>query len=236
MLGQQGADFTAAAGEDVEHAIRQAGFGVDLGQFQGGQRGDFRRLEDHRVAGSQGWRRFPQGDLDRVVPRTDTGGHAQRLATGVDERAFAQGDLLAFDGRDQACVVLEHVGAGDDVDVTGFRVRLAGVEGFQHGQFIVALAQDVNGTTQDARTLHGSHRGPDLLATFGALDGTFDVSGSGALDVGEDFAGRRVDGFEGGIAASVDITTIDVEFLRSETGHRILASAVCDWLAALRSC
>ena len=25
-------------GQDVEHAIRQAGLGVDLGQFQGGQR------------------------------------------------------------------------------------------------------------------------------------------------------------------------------------------------------
>lgn len=112
VLGQPGADFAAAAGQDVEHAVRQAGFGVDLGQFQGGQRGDFRWLEDHRVAGGQGRGGFPQGDLDRVVPRADTGGHAQRLAAGVDEGRFAQRDLLAFDGRYQACVVLQHVGAG----------------------------------------------------------------------------------------------------------------------------
>ncbi|MNZ36544.1 hypothetical protein D3C78_539690 [compost metagenome] len=236
MLGQPGADFAAAAGQDVEHAVRQAGFGVDLGQFQGGQRGDFRRLEDHRVAGGQGRGGLPQGDLDRVVPGADTDGHAQRLAAGVDERAVAQRDLLAFDGRYQACVVFQHVGAGDDVDVAGFGVRLAGVQGFQHGQLVVALAQDLDGAAQDARTLHGGHRGPDFLATLGAFDGLLDVSLGGTLHVGEDFAGSRVDGFEGGIAASVDVSAINVEFLRSETGHSVLASAVCGLACASRSC
>ncbi len=85
VLGQPGADFTAAAGQDVEHTCWNAGFGVDLGQFQGGQRGDFARFEDHRVTGCQGRGGFPQGDLDRVVPRADTGHYAQGLATGIDE-------------------------------------------------------------------------------------------------------------------------------------------------------
>ena len=85
VLGQPGADFTAAAGQYVEHSVRQAGGGKDLGQLQGSQGGDFAWFEDHRVTGSQGRCRFPQGDLDRVVPRADTGHNAQRLATGVNE-------------------------------------------------------------------------------------------------------------------------------------------------------
>src|SRR5471032_2889304 len=225
VLGQPGADFTAAAGQDVEHASRHAGFGVDLGQFQGGQRGDFAWLEDHRVTGSQGRCGFPQGDLDRVVPRADTGDHAQRLAADVDERGVAQRDLLTFDGRHQACVVFQHVGAGDDVDVLGFGVRFAGVQGFQGGQFVVALTQDVDGTAQDARTLHGGHRGPDFLAFFGADHGTFNVFLGSTLHLGENFTVSRVDGFEGGIAASVAVAAVNVEFLQFETGHKVLASA-----------
>ncbi|VVO41965.1 hypothetical protein PS723_05946 [Pseudomonas fluorescens] len=225
VLGQPGADFTAATGQDVEHAVRQTGFGVDLGQLQGGQGRDFAWLEDHRVTGRQGRCGFPQGDLDRVVPRADTGHNAQRLATGVDEGSGAQRDLLAFDGRDQTCVVLEHVSAGDDVDVTGFGVRLASVQRLQGRQFIVALAQDVNGTTQDARTLHGSHGGPDFLALFGGDNRTLDVFFGRTLHLCEDFTVSRVDGIEGGVAAGVGVTAIDVKFLQFETGHSVLASA-----------
>src|SRR5450830_91199 len=225
VLGQPGADFTAAAGQNVEHAVRYAGRGVDLGQFQGGQRSDFNGLEDHRVAGGQGRGGFPQGDLDRVVPRADTGDHAQRLATGVDERSGAQRDLLAFDRRHQASVIFQHVGTGDDVDITGFRVSLAGVQGFQGGQFVVALTEDVDGATQDARTLHGGHRGPDFLALLGTDHGPLDVVLGRALHFGENFTVGRVDGIESGIAAGVGVTAVDVEFLQFETGHSVLASA-----------
>lgn len=225
VLGQPGADFAAAAGQNVEHTVRQAGFGEDFSQFQGGQRRHFAGLENHRVARGQCRSRFPQGDLDRVVPRADTGHNAQRLATGVDERGVTQRDLLAFNGRGQARVVFQYVGAGHDVDVTGFGVRLAGVQGFQCGQFIVALAQDVHGTAQDARTLHGGHGGPDLLAFFSADNGAFDVFFGRTLHLGEDFAVSRVDGIEGCIAAGVGVAAVDVKFLQFETGHKILASA-----------
>ena len=225
MLGQPGADFTAAAGQDVEHAIRQPRFGEDLGQLEGGQRSDFAWFEDHRVAGSQGRCGFPQGDLDRVVPRADTGHNAQRLATGVNERGGAQRDLLAFNGGRQACVVFQYVGTGDDIDVAGFGVRLAGVQGFEGGQFVVAFAQDFHGATQDARTLHGRHGGPDFLAFFSADNGAFDVFFGSALHLREDFAVSRVDGIESSVATGVGVAAVDVEFLQFETGHKILASA-----------
>src|SRR6185503_14840993 len=139
----------------------------------------------------------------------------------VDERGGAQRNLLAFDSRDQTCVVLQHVSAGDDVDVFGFGERFAGVQGFQGGQFIVALAQDVDGATQDARTLHGGHRGPDFLALFGADYSALDVFLGRTLYGCEDFTISRVDGFEGGVAAGVTVAAIDVEFLQFETGHKV---------------
>lgn len=85
MLGQVLAGLCAHARQDVKHAVRQARFGVDLGKLQGGKRRHFARLEDHRVARRQRRGRFPQGDLDRVVPRADARHHAQRLAASVDE-------------------------------------------------------------------------------------------------------------------------------------------------------
>ncbi|MCY1520900.1 hypothetical protein D9M68_556950 [compost metagenome] len=219
VLGQPLADFAAAAGEDVEHAVRHAGFGVDFRQLQHAQRSDFAGLEDHRVAGGQRRGGFPHGDLHRVVPGADAGDHAQGLAAGVDEAGLAQRDLLAFDGGDQAGVVLDHVGAGDDVHGAGFGQRLAGVQGFQLGQFVVALTQDVHGAAQDARTLHGGHRGPDLLALDGAGDGALDVVLAGALDLGQDFTVGRVDGLEAGAAAGVDVAAANVELLFFESGH-----------------
>ena len=108
----------------------------------------------------------------------------------------------------------------------GFGEGFTGVQGFQRGQLIVALAQDVDGATQDARTLHGGHRGPDFLALFSADHSTLDVFLGRTLHLGEDFTVRRVDGFESGIAASVGVRAIDVEFLQFETGHSVLASAL----------
>ncbi len=115
MLGQVLAGLRAHARQDVKHAVRQARFGIDFGKFQGGERGHFARLEDHRVTCRQRRGGFPQGDLDRVVPCANAGHHTQRFAAGVDERRLAQGDLTAFQRRDQPRVILQHVRAGDDI-------------------------------------------------------------------------------------------------------------------------
>ncbi len=219
VLGQPLADLAARALHHVEHAGGHAGFGVDLGQPDRGQRGHFGRLEHHRVARGQRRGRLPHGDLDRVVPGTDAGDHAQRFASGIEEARFAQRQLDTFDGGGQAGVVLDHVGAGDDVHGGGFGQRLAGVQGFQVGQFVVALAQELDGTAQDARTLHGRHRGPHLLAFGCALHGTFDVGLAGDLHFSDHLAGGRVDGLEGLAAGGIDALAVDVELLYGQGGH-----------------
>lgn len=85
VLGQELAGFCAHARQNVKHAVRQTRFGVDFGKLQGGEGRHFARFEDHRVTCGQRWRGFPQGDLDRVVPRANARDHAQRFTTGIDK-------------------------------------------------------------------------------------------------------------------------------------------------------
>src|SRR5690606_38926548 len=135
------------------------------------------------------------------------------------EGGVTQGDLLPLEGGDQAGVVLQDVGPGDDVDAQGFRQRLAGVQGFQQGQLVVAFAQDVHRAAQDARPLEGAHGGPDSLAGPGAGHGALEVVGPGAVYPGEDFAVGGVDGVEGDAGGRRDSAASDVQELFAEAGH-----------------
>ena len=221
-------DAGATAGQYVEHAIGQPGLAEDLRQFQRAQRGDFAGFEDHRVAGGQRRGRLPQSDLDRVVPGTDAGHHAQRFAPGIDEAAVTQRNLLALDGRSQAGVVLQHVGAGDDVNAAGFAQRLAGVQGFQQGQLVVALAQEIDRAPHDSRPLDTGQRRPDALALLGAFNRALQIGRTGLRHFGQDFAVGRVDALEGLVAAGVDVGAMDIELLPWETGH-VLPRSYCSW-------
>src|SRR5690606_8826422 len=123
-------------------------------------------------------------------------------------------------------VVLQNIGTGDDVDVAGFGKRLAGVEGFQFGKFVIALTQDVHGFAQDARTLHGGHRRPYLLPFGSAGHGAVDIALAGALHPGQHLAGGGVDAVEGFSAAGGDVLATDVELLFGETGHGLSSELV----------
>ena len=59
------------AGEDVDHAVRQAGVVRRLREHQRGQRRELRRLEHDGVAGSDRREDLPPGHLQRVVPGGD---------------------------------------------------------------------------------------------------------------------------------------------------------------------
>ncbi len=225
VFGDQRPDTGTTAGQHVEHAIGQPGLAEDFRQFERAQRGDFAGFEDHRVAGGQRRSRLPQGDLDRIVPGADAGDHAKRLPSGVDEAAVAQRNLLTLDGRGEARVVLQHVGAGNDVDAAGFAQRLAGIQGFQQRQLVVALAQQIDRAAHDARPLDACERRPDALALLGAFDRALQVGRTGLSHIGQDFAVGRVDALEGLVAAGVDVAAMDIELLPWKTGH-VLAPVI----------
>ena len=76
---QRVADGLALAGDHVEHAGRED-VGRDLGELQRGERRELGRLEDERVAGGQRRAELPRRHVERVVPRGDADGHAERVA------------------------------------------------------------------------------------------------------------------------------------------------------------
>jgi hypothetical protein len=86
------------------------------------------------------------------------------------------------------------------------------------GQLVVALAQDLDGAAQDARTLHGSHRGPHFWPSA-ALCAASRRRPGWRLHVGDHFTGGRVDGLEGLAAGGIDALAVDVELLDGQGGH-----------------
>ena len=169
---------------------------IDLRELDGGERREARRLEDHRVAEGERGRRFPAGDLQRVVPRADAGGDAERLAARVAEGGRAEVDVLAGRALRERGEVLEALGARDHVDDARLLDRLAGVAGLERGERVVARAQDLRRAAQDARALGAGERGPGGLRRARRLHRGLDLGGAGHGKRGQAFAGRGVGGHE----------------------------------------
>ena len=82
--GDRLADRRAVAGDEVEHAGRQADLVDDLGEHEGVERGDLARLDHDGAAGGHGVGDLGGDLVQRVVPRRDAADDADRLAH--DER------------------------------------------------------------------------------------------------------------------------------------------------------
>ena len=163
----------AAAGDDVDHAGRQSGFGHDLGEEQRAQAGVGGGLEHDRVAHRNGRRDLPGQHQQREVPGDDLPDHADRLVVAQ----FGLHQLRPTG------VIVEVTGQQRHVDVARFADRLAVVHRLEHGQQAVVLL-DVAGDgvqiagADDAGRLApafeggagGSHGGIDFrLACLGGL-------------------------------------------------------------------
>src|SRR5690606_33413036 len=113
--------------------------------------------------------RFPAGSLDRIVPCADADADAERLTARVGEGA-AEIDMVAIVASDRTAEVFERVGSRGRIGNQRLLDCLAGVEGFQSGQFVVAGAQYVGGAPQDAAALDGLQARPGGLRFTGCLD------------------------------------------------------------------
>jgi hypothetical protein len=112
------------ARHDVDDALRHAGALADLGEEDGGQRGEFGRLQHHRAAGRQRRRDLPGQHQQREIPRYDLADDADRLVAGK----------LAVQRLRPAGVVEEMADRQRHVDVAALADRLAVVDRFQHGE------------------------------------------------------------------------------------------------------
>ena len=218
-MGQPGTDITRAL-DHVEHAGRYAGFDKDLRQLEGAHWRFLRGLEDHAVAGSQGRGGLPAGNLQRVVPRTDTSAHAQRLTTGVIEIPAKVLLVALYRGR-QPRKILQGVCTGYHVYDLGFLPGFAGVLNFQGSQFVITLPQQRHGTLENTATLGTGHRRPDLEAVLGAVYRGLLDSFIGDFHFIDHFARGRIhnrEGFTGGIGHGL---AVDKVLITGQFSHGI---------------
>ncbi len=128
-MSRQGRARGAVARDDVDDASGQPRLAADLGEGEGGERGELGRLQHDRVAG-----RERRGDLP--------GEHQEREVPGDDLPADAHRRMVRELARDQfgpSGVVVEVAGHERDVDVARLADRLAVVEGLQHRQEALTL-------------------------------------------------------------------------------------------------
>ena len=142
MGSEHGAHISGSL-DDVEDACGKAGFRVDFGQLEGVQGSEFGGLVDHAVAGGEAGGGLPEGDLDGVVPGSDSGADSKRCLGGVEPGVRAELGGLAVEAArgDHVCVVLEDICAGDNVGGAGLGEGLSSVSGLNFGELVIAFAQ-----------------------------------------------------------------------------------------------
>ena len=136
-------DRDLVAVHDVEHAVGQAGLGVELGDQVRRRRVALARLEHEGVAGGDGHRVHPQRHHDREVERRDPGDHAEGLAEVV--HVDVAGDLVgeaALERVGDAAGVLDDFAAAHDL-AAGVVDDLAVFAGDDPGQLVLVLHQQL---------------------------------------------------------------------------------------------
>ncbi len=193
MLGDQRAG-RVAAGDDVDHAGRQSGFGDDLAKQQGGQAGLRRGLDDDGVAHRQRRGDLPRQHQQREVPRDHLPDDADRLIV----RQFALHQLRPTG------VIVEVARHQRDVDVARFADRLAVVERLQHRQQAIVLLDVAGDGVEIAGAGVPAQLAPRGEGGAGGSDGVIDVLGvvgvgvlrqriaGGGVDAGQIAAGFRL--------------------------------------------
>jgi hypothetical protein len=212
MQAQRLASLRAQAGHHAEDAGGDAGFLGQRRQPDGRQRGLFGRFEDDAVAGGQGWRDFPGGHHQRVVPRHHRRDHAQRFARDGGQRVRAGGGDLVVDLVDRLGV--PGVAARRLGYVEGQRVAdgLAHVQRFQQREFLAVLVDQRGQAQQMLLALARRQGAPDagFEGAAGGLHGAVHVGRAARRHVGQLAPVYRAGGGEGGAIGRVAIGAVDV--------------------------
>ena len=191
----------AEAGDDVDDAGRKAGVVESWRQLQHRQRRLLGRLEHHRAARADRRRELPRGHQQRVVPRDDLPGDADRLAQREAHRVVGDGHDVAVDLGREAAVVLE---AGRDVgDVElGSTIGLPLLSVSSSAQLGGAVAHDLREPEEDPAALLRRRRpstGPSSNARARGVDGAADVVRVAIRRPRDQLLGRRIDDVDRGV-------------------------------------
>ena len=202
----EGADLTKAV-DQVEHALRHAGFMQDFGENQRRARREFRRLQDHGATGGER-RRDLAGDLvQRPVPRRDHADDADRLAHH-DRRAHRLFEMVILQDVQRRHQVSE-TGAG--LQLLGHRQRRAHFIGHRRTDFLHAALVDLDdlGEQRDALLTAGLRIG--FEGALGGGDRLVDVGLGTERNFIHRLFGRRIDDRRGLLHGGIDPGAVDVE-------------------------
>ncbi len=193
MADQRIAYHAALAGDDIEHAGRQARFERQFTDAQCRQRCDFRGFDDHGAAACQRRRDLPHADHQREIPRHDRGHHADRFAHGIGQRIGAGRYHVAVDLVGPAGVVAHGVDHRRHILPTHGGQRLAGVKAFQCDQLVAMGLEQIGEALQDAATLGGTHAAPALQRAARGLHRQIDLGRTALCDQRDRSLGGGID-------------------------------------------
>jgi hypothetical protein len=163
------AHVAAAAGDEIEHAFRNAGFVQDFDEFHAGERRLRRGLDHDGVAGHQRRRELPRRDRDGEVPRRDQRDDAERLTDGVHEDARPLGrNRVAREARAFAREIFEQADGARRLAFR-FRDRLAFLAAEQIGHVVEARFEYLRGLQQDASAHRRRRVRPRGEGAFGGV-------------------------------------------------------------------
>ncbi len=218
MRGERRSGAFAVAGEDVDHALGEAGFHEELGQAQPGERGLLGQLEDDGIAGRQGRAQLPGSHQQREVPGDDLADDADGLAQGVGKVVAGErnGEGAAGDLGGPSGHVAEEVDGERNVGGAGHGQRLAVVHGFELGKFFEMLLQQVGEFVEQPAALRGGDAlggelapGALVKGATGGADGTVDIGGFGFGNVSHYLSGGRIVDGKGLAGGGVDELAVD---------------------------
>ena len=175
MADEVGARGGPVGRDDVDDARREPDFGRELGDPQRAQ-GCLRvGLQHDGAPGRQGGRQLPGRHRQRVVPRDDLAGDADRLLQRVEEERAADRVRASGDRGDRGDVEAEVLDGLVDLGLDG-RDRLADVARLELGELLPVRDDRVGERVQEPRAL-GRRRLAPRAVERGArgLDGAVDV-------------------------------------------------------------
>ncbi len=178
--------------DDVQHAVRQARLGGQLGQLQGRGRHLLAGLEDEGVPAGDGEREHPHRHHRREVERRDAGDDTEGLADrGHVHTGGDLGGQLALELLRDAAGQLDDLQAAGDL-AQRVAVHLAVLGGDQRGQLLAVRVDQLAVGEQYGRTLGQRAGAPGAERLLGGGDGRVHLVHGGEGDLLLLGAGRGV--------------------------------------------
>src|SRR5471032_1398603 len=218
VAGQLAADVASAAGDNAQHAFRDACAVCQLNQCQRRERRLRSRFDHHGATGSQRRARFTGDHRRGEVPRRDRRGDADRLLdhdqafVGLVTRNHIAIDALGFFGEPL------NKGSGVNDLALGFGQWLALFEGHEATEVVLVFDQQFEPATQLVRTLFGSQCTPGWQRLVSGLDGATGFSCAHFWHSPDDFVGSRVVDLDGLTVVSVQPHAVDIGLLAEQRG------------------